>query len=279
MNVVDSVASQVLAQDAGSGFDWGGFTFVTVTSLIAIALLIVVTAVFGFRLGRHNVVDVSWGIGFVVIALVSAVFGDGDLWRRWLLAALIAVWGLRLAWHMARRGRGRGEDPRYEKMLDDAGGNRTRAAIRKIYFTQGIALWFVSLPVQVSAVTQGPLGVLTVVGILLWVTGFTFESVGDAQMSAFKADPANRGTIMNRGLWGWTRHPNYFGDACIWWGIFLISAQTWPGVLTVLSPVAMTYFLVYATGARRLERHMAERPGYPDYQESTSYFLPRPPRR
>lgn len=261
-----------------NGFDWGGFALVTITSVIAIVILMVVTAAFGFRRARHNVVDVSWGVGFVLVALVAAAFGDGDEWRRWLLAGLVAVWGLRLAIHMERRSRGHGEDPRYEKLLDDAGGNRTLTAIRKIYITQGSALWFVSLPVQVAAVTRGPFGVLTVLGVIVWTVGVVFESVGDAQMSAFKADPANRGTIMDRGLWGWTRHPNYFGDACVWWGIFLVAAQTWPGVLTILSPLAMTYFLVFATGARLLEQHMAERPGYRDYQHRTSYFVPLPPR-
>ncbi|MFC9514352.1 DUF1295 domain-containing protein [Nocardiaceae bacterium NPDC056970] len=261
-----------------NGFDWGGFALVTITSLVAAAILMVVTAAFGFARGRHNVVDVSWGAGFVVIALVAAAFGDGDAWRRWLLAALVAVWGLRLASHMARRTSGKGEDPRYEKLLDDAGGNRTLTAIRKIYLTQGVALWFVSLPVQVAAVTHGGVGVFTFLGVAVWLVGFVFESVGDAQMSAFKADPAHRGTVMDRGLWGWTRHPNYFGDACVWWGIFLIAAQTWPGVLTILSPLAMTYFLVYATGARLLEQRMAQRPGYRDYQQRTAYFVPRPPR-
>ncbi|QBJ98540.1 DUF1295 domain-containing protein [Rhodococcus sp. ABRD24] len=260
------------------GFDWSGFALVSITSLLAAAILMVITAAFGFRWGRHNVVDVSWGAGFVLIALIAAAFGDGDAWRRWLLAGLVAVWGLRLASHMARRSSGHGEDPRYKRMLDDAGGNRTLTAIRKIYLTQGLALWFVSLPVQVSAVTHGSLGVFTAVGAVLWLVGVMFESVGDAQMSAFKADPSNRGTIMDRGLWGWTRHPNYFGDACVWWGIYLIAAQTWPGVLTAASPLAMTYFLVYATGARLLEQHMAERPGYREYQARTSYFLPRPPR-
>ena len=121
--------------------------------------------------------------------------------------------------------------------------------------------------------------VTLVAGVVLWVVGFVFEAVGDRQLRAFKADPANRGRIMDRGLWAWTRHPNYFGDATVWWGLWLIAASVWPGVLTVASPAIMTYFLVYATGARLLERSMSQRPGYPEYQQRTSYFLPRPPRR
>lgn len=251
---------------------------VALASLLAIVVTMAVTAVIGVRIGRHNVVDVSWGVGFVVIAAVSAAVGTGDLWRRLLMLALVGMWGLRLASHMAVRSRGKGEDPRYEELLGKASGNRTLYAIRKIYVTQGISLWFVSLPVQVSAHSSGGFNVIVVLGMLLWLLGVTFEAVGDRQMAAFKSDPGSRGHIMDQGLWAWTRHPNYFGDACVWWGIFLVAASAWPGVLTILSPVAMTYFLVFATGAQLLERHMAQRPGYREYQERTSYFVPRRPR-
>lgn len=165
-----------------NGFDWGAFGVVTLTSLLAIAVGMAVTATIGVRIGRHNVVDVSWGAGFVLIALVSAVVGTGDLWRRLLMLALVAIWGLRLATHMAIRSRGKGEDPRYEEMLGRATGNRTLYAIRKIYLTQGISLWFVSLPIQVAAVSNGSFGLLVVLGIVLWIVGVTFETVGDRQM-------------------------------------------------------------------------------------------------
>ena len=164
-------------------------------------------------------------------------------------------------------------------MLAQEPGNPTWVAIRKVYGVQGLAVWFVSLPIQVSASAGGGLVAVALVGVLLWGVGLAFEAIGDRQLKAFKADPANRGKVMDRGLWAWTRHPNYFGDSSVWWGIWLVAASAWPGVLTVLSPVAMTYFLVFATGARLLERHMAQRPGYAAYQERTSYFLPRPPRR
>jgi steroid 5-alpha reductase family enzyme len=260
-------------------FDLGSFLAVTGLSLLALAVVMAVTAWAGHRAGRVSVVDTTWGIGFVVVALVAAVVGDGVLWRRLLLLLLVALWGLRLAWHMHRRNAGKGEDPRYEAMLARAGGNRTWVAVRKVYAVQGVALWFVSLPVQVSAAAGGGVPVVAVVGVLLWLVGVVFEAVGDAQLARFKADPANRGAVMDRGLWAWTRHPNYFGDSCVWWGLYLVAASAWPGALTVLSPAAMTYFLVFATGARLLEQHMAQRPGYAAYQQRTSYFLPRPPRR
>ena len=260
-------------------FDGSNFVAVTGFSLLALALLMVATAVEGHRQGRVSVVDTTWGLGFVLVASVAAVVGDGAGWRRLALLVIVAVWGLRLAWHLHQRNSGKGEDPRYAAMLEKEQGNPTLVAIRKVYGIQGLSVWFVSLPIQVSAAAGGGAAPVAVVGVVLWLLGVSFESLGDKQLKDFKADPANKGAVMDRGLWSWTRHPNYFGDSCVWWGIWLVAASAWPGVLTVLSPVAMTYFLVFATGARLLERHMAERPGYADYQRRTSYFLPRPPRR
>ncbi len=258
--------------------NWSDFLTVSLASLGGTAVLMVVTALIGARIGRHNVVDVTWGGGFVLIALISAATGTGDAWRRLLLLVLVGVWGLRLALHVFQRSRGHGEDPRYTELLSKATGNETLYALRKIYLTQAAALWFVSLPLQVSAVAHGSVVPVVVLGVLVWILGWTFEAVGDAQLKAFKADASNKGKIMDRGLWSWTRHPNYFGDSAVWWGLFLVAASAWPGVLTILSPIAMTYFLVFATGARLLERSMEKRPGYREYQQRTSYFLPRPPK-
>ena len=260
-------------------FDGSNFLAVTGFSLLAVVLLMAATAVEGHRQGRVSVVDTTWGLGFVVVAAVAAVVGEGAGWRRVVLLVVVAIWGLRLAWHMHQRNSGKGEDPRYAAMLEKEQGNPTLVAIRKVYAVQGLSVWFVSLPIQVSAAAGGGVVAVAVVGLAMWLLGVTFEALGDKQLKEFKADRANRGKVMDRGLWSWTRHPNYFGDSCVWWGIWLVAASAWPGVLTVLSPLAMTYFLVFATGARLLEKHMAERPGYADYQQRTSYFLPRPPRK
>lgn len=261
---------------------WSGFAVLTLASLGLLAAGQAATFVISRRLGRFNVVDVAWGLGFVGVAWLAAVLGGGDPLRRWLIAGAVTLWGLRLSWHMYAKSRGKGEDPRYTDMLARAGGSGSLLVARKIFLTQGLAQWFVSLPIQVSAVAgpTPPAGWVAVgAGLAVFVVGIVFEAVGDAQLRAFKNDPANTGRIMDRGLWSWTRHPNYFGDAAVWWGIWLIAAAAWPGVLTVLSPVVMTYFLVYATGARLLEQSMGTRPGYAAYQQRTSYFLPRPPRR
>ncbi|QKT08051.1 DUF1295 domain-containing protein [Gordonia sp. X0973] len=258
-----------------------GFAVIAGASLLFLVVLQTVALAVGHRIGRYNVVDVGWGLGFVGVAWLALVLGDGDATRRWLLAALVSIWGLRLSLHMFVKSRGHGEDPRYVEMLARYEGPPVRVAATRVFATQGAAQWFVSLPIQLSAVasaTTGAACVALVAGIAVWLVGFGFEAIGDAQLRRFKADPANKGRIMDRGLWAWTRHPNYFGDACVWWGLWLIAASAWPGVLTALSPVAMTYFLVVATGARLLEQSMGRRPGYAEYQRRTSFFVPRPPR-
>jgi steroid 5-alpha reductase family enzyme len=233
----------------------------------------------GRRIGRYNVVDVTWGVGFVAVAALAAVLGDGDTFRRLLLLGLVAVWGLRLAWHMVNKSAGKGEDPRYRRLLRD--DFSAVNVLRKIFLLQAVLAWFISLPLQLSAVlgpTPPALRPVLVAGVVVWMVGVTFEAVGDRQLRAFKADPAHEGVVMDRGLWAWTRHPNYFGDAAVWWGLWLVTITGLLSLSTVLSPVAMTYFLVYATGARLTERIMADRPGFREYCSSTSFFVPLPPR-
>ena len=255
------------------------FLVVAGASIAVLAVMHGITFVIGRRIGRYNVVDVTWGLGFVGVAVVAAVLGSGDLFRRVLLMVLVAMWGLRLAWHMVRKSAGKGEDPRYDGLL--RGDFSAATVLRKIFLIQAAATWFVSLPLQVSAAlgpTPKVLWPVLIAGVAIWVVGVFFEAVGDHQLRRFKADPANKGVVMDRGLWAWTRHPNYFGDACVWWGLWLASIAGWISLVTVLSPVLMTYFLVYATGARLLEQHMKDRPGFREYCSRTSFFVPRPPR-
>ena len=251
---------------------------VTGASMAVCAVTMLVTAYAARRAGRVSVVDVTWGLALTAVALVCALLGDGDALRRWLLLGLVATWGLRLAWHIGRRpvpgGQGHGEDPRYTELLS----SRPGGPLVRVWVPQGAAIWFVSLPVQVSSVAGGGARVVVALGAALWLVGVLFESVGDAQLSAYKRDPG-RPPVMDRGLWHYTRHPNYFGDACVWWGIWLVAASAWPGVLTVPSPVLMTYFLDFATGAKLLEETMMKRPGYAEYAARTSMFVPWVPRK
>lgn len=251
-----------------------------VTAATSLALFTVFFAV-GARTGRHRVVDVAWGLAFTAVALVSFALssGHGDPGRRALALALTAVWGLRLAAHIGSRSRGKPEDPRYEKLLSKAPGSPLWYAFTHVYLLQAALVWFISLPVQVAQYGRGTLGPLAIVAVVLWLIGFVFEAVGDWQLTRFKADPAHRGKLMTTGLWRYTRHPNYFGDACVWWGLFLLAADQWAGLCTIASPIVMTLLLTAGSGMRLTDRHMADtRPEYAEYMRRTSGFIPLPPR-
>jgi steroid 5-alpha reductase family enzyme len=230
---------------------------------------------------RYDTVDTAWGLGFALVAVVTFALssGHGDLTARLLSTALTVVWGVRLGVHIHRRNHGKPEDPRYADLL--AKGTRrpkTRMFIR-VYLLQAVLLWLVSLPVQVAQYGGRP-GVAGYAGALVWLVGLVFEAVGDQQLSRFRADPANKGEVLNTGLWRYTRHPNYFGDACVWWGLFLLACHSWLGLATIISPLVMTALLAKGTGKPMLEKGMAERrPGYVDYVRSTSGFVPLPPKR
>jgi steroid 5-alpha reductase family enzyme len=237
------------------------------------------------RGGRHDGIDTVWGAGFAVIALVTLPLatGDGDLWRQLLITALTCVWGLRLAWHITRRNLGTDEDPRYVEIMKEAPGHPALHMVRKVYVPQAVIMWVVSLPVQLGqygyADTVASI-LLTVLGVLSWAVGFGFEAVGDAQLAAFKADPANKGGVMDRGLWRYTRHPNYFGDAAVWWGLTLLALHHAAGLVGLLSAALMTWLLARGTGAKLLESTIGNRrPGYADYVKRTSGFFPLPPRK
>jgi steroid 5-alpha reductase family enzyme len=245
---------------------------------LAVAAVLAVTFAIALKVGRHSVIDVAWGLGFVAVAVVGYFLFDGDPATRLLMLVLVAVWGVRLAVHIGLRARGHGEDPRYVKLLSRATGNRTLYALKTVYLPQGLALWFISLPVQFAQREPDGLNWIAWIGVAVWAVGFAFEAIGDWQLTRFRADPANRGRVLDTGLWRYTRHPNYFGDACVWWGIFLVAAAHFPGCLTVLSPLLMTYTLMKVTGKPVLERQLGEKPGYAEYIRSTSGFIPLPPR-
>ena len=251
------------------------------TALVVVVVLGVTFAV-ARRVGRQAVIDVTWGLGFVAIALTAFLVsgGQGDPLRRWLALLLTAAWGLRLAAHIHLRSRGKGEDPRYAAMLARADGDPEAYALRHIYLPQGLVMWFVSLPVQAAMLVQGGVSWVLWLGVVVWAVGFFFESVGDLQLTRFRQVPSNTGKVLDTGLWRYTRHPNYFGDAAVWTGLFLVAASAWPGVLTLLSPVVMVWNLYSGTGKKLLEKDIGDRrPEYADYVRRTSGFLPLPPKQ
>lgn len=227
-------------------------------------------------LRNASIVDVWWGPGFALLAVASFALGQGH----GLATALTVVWGLRLGVHLFLRNRGHGEDPRYQAMRGHHGARFPWISLFTVFALQGALMWFVSLPVQVANhVGGGKLGAAGALGLAVFAVGLFFETVGDLQLARFKADPANAGRVMDRGLWRYTRHPNYFGDACAWWGIWLVCAGTPGAVWTIASPALMTFLLLRVSGVALLERSIGRRrPEYADYQRRTSAFLPRPPR-
>lgn len=263
---------------------WADLGLNLLASIVAVTVFIGIIMAVAIRIRNQSIIDIYWGPGFVVVAVVSYLMsmgGDGDDVRRLVVLALTAVWGLRLGLYIGKRNRGHGEDRRYTSMMRQRKGPLVPFLIRRIYGLQGALIVIVSLPVQLAMYQEVPLEILAILGIAVWTVGFLFEAVGDWQLARFKADPSNEGLIMDRGLWAWTRHPNYFGDACVWVGLFLLAlGEPW-GLVAIVSPVVMTKLLVSYSGKAVLERGMRRRRGeaYDAYVARTSGFLPRPPKR
>ena len=230
-------------------------------------------------------VDSFWAFGMVVMAISSYFLADGLQERKLLLLGLCALWGIRLGSYMLWRWRDHGSDRRYVALLGKAEAQRgwsfAKASALLVFATQAPLLFIVCLPVQLGQIaSQPPLGVLAWVGAAVSLFGIAFETIGDAQLVRFKRDPANQGQVMTRGLWRYTRHPNYFGDACAWWGMYLIAAETGPGLWSFIGPALLTWTLMKWSGAPTVERKMTKtKPGYADYIARTSGFVPWPPKR
>lgn len=253
-------------------------TLLTTLAVILAAML----ALWCVSLARRDagIVDPFWGTGFVMTAWLVAALHRPAPPRLLLLAALVTCWGLRLSLHLLRRNSGHAEDRRYAAMRDRHGPRFWWVSLFTVFLLQGVILWFVALPLQVAAVKQDDraLGWLDFVGVALWLTGFVFESIGDRQLMRFRSNPHNAGRVLDRGLWRYTRHPNYFGDFCVWWGLYLIAAAG-GAAWTVASPVAMSVLLMRISGVTLLEGNIAERrPDYAAYQRRTNAFFPGPPK-
>jgi steroid 5-alpha reductase family enzyme len=233
--------------------------------------------------GDASIVDPFWGTGFVAVAWFSLLSlpATQSVGRSWLLAIVTTIWGLRLSLFLLWRNWSHGEDRRYRAMRDHHGQRFWWVSLFTVFLLQGVILWIVSMPIQATMITMNanPFGWVDLAGVLLWGVGLFFESVGDFQMARFQADPQNAGRVMDRGLWRLTRHPNYFGDFCIWWGLYLIAAAGGAG-WTIFSPLLMSFLLLKVSGVTLLEKTITERrPEYAAYQARTSSFLPWPPRR
>jgi len=253
-----------------------------VASALAIVVLMLVTWGISVAIQNASIVDIVWGLGFVVVAwTVRLTVDEGLDARQWLLVAMTTVWGLRLAGYLAWRNLGHGEDYRYRAMRKHHGPKFPLISLYTVFALQGVLMWIVSLPVQLGQADATPdIGVIAIAGVAVYLVGLFFEVVGDAQLARFKADPANAGKVMDRGLWSYTRHPNYFGDCCVWWGIALVAAETGTGAIGMIGAVVMTVLLRRVSGVTFLEKTIVKRrEGYREYIERTSPFIPRPPKR
>ncbi|MEI6669894.1 MAG: DUF1295 domain-containing protein [Acidobacteriota bacterium] len=228
-----------------------------------------------------SIADICWGPGFALLACLYCLLSPTPTPRSWLAAGLITLWGARLSVHIFLRNRGHGEDPRYRAMRAAHGSAFWWRSLLTVFWLQGLILWFVALPLLVAVRAAHPAALTAVdgLGVALFAVGFGFEVVGDYQLRRFRADPSNRGRVLDRGLWRYTRHPNYFGDATLWWGVYAIAAATPGGWLTVLSPALMTFLLMRVSGVTLLEQALTtSKPGYRAYIASTSAFVPWLPR-
>ena len=227
-----------------------------------------------------SIVDIFWGLGFVLVAWNSfGLASDSTGWRTWIIAGMATLWGLRLGGYLWWRNHGKPEDYRYVAMREKHGDRFWIRSLWTVFGLQGAIMWIVSLPIQAGTQSTNPINALDAVGVCVWSIGLLFEAVGDWQLSRFKADERNRGRVMDRGLWRYTRHPNYFGDFLVWWGMYLVAASggMW---WTVISPLMMSFFLMKVSGVTLLEKSLrSSKEGYEDYVQRTNAFFPWWPRR
>ena len=246
-------------------------------NLAAVTALMITGWLISLAYRNVTIVDSLWGLGFVLIAWLTYFMSDGYGDRKLLIAILVTLWGLRLSLYLSWRNWGKGEDPRYGSWRSKTGDRFWLVSLFKVFILQALFLWVISVAVQVGQVAATPdsLTWFDAIGFIIWATGFLFESIGDWQLARFKLDPTSKGRVMDRGLWAYTRHPNYFGEFLIWWGVYLITLSTPDSWWTILSPVIISVVLLKMTGIPLTEQELVKnRPGYSDYVKRTSAFVP-----
>ncbi len=256
---------------------------VALLMVTALAVFLLMSAGWIASLIRRNVtvVDSLWGLGFVIVSWIGWAAGEGWEIRRLAVALLATLWGLRLSFYLTLRNRGRPEDPRYAAWRHKSGRRFAWVSLGKVFWLQAAFLWVIALVLLVPQAAPEPerLTAWDAVGGLLALFGICFETIADRQLARFQADPQNRGRVMDRGLWRFSRHPNYFGECLVWWGFYGIALAVPGGGCAIFSPILVTLVLLKMTGIPLTERSILERrPAYRDYQRRTSAFIPLPPR-
>lgn len=255
------------------------------TNFVILAAIMTALWLYCVKIRDVSVIDAFWPLGMVILAWTSTVLTTGEPARSAILVGLTSVWGLRLSLHLFMRWRGHGVDPRYAailgRLMDKKGWSFAKASFIQVFAMQCVLLILVCLPAQLGQIDAEPaaIGAIGLAGIVLAIIGIVFETVGDAQLKAFRANPDNKGKVLDTGLWRYTRHPNYFGDVCTWWGIWLVAAETTTGLYAVNGPIILTFLLTRVSGVPMLEHRLKKnRPDYDAYLRRTSSFFPWPPR-
>jgi len=249
---------------------------------LAVALILgVCTWLMSLRLRDASIADIAWGPLFVAMAGIGFAAGGGHPARRLLVIGLVSVWGLRLAVHLGQRNLGGPEDRRYAAMRARYGQHWPLLSLPFVFLFQPLLAFLIAVPVHVALRLGGavPLGLLDLAGAVLFAAGLTFETIADRQLRRFRADPTSRGHVLDRGLWRYSRHPNYFGECVAWWGLGLLGVAA-GSTLSLLGPVLLSLLLLRVSGVTLLERSIVERrPEYARYQRTTNAFFPGPARR
>ena len=249
-----------------------------VNALVIVGLMIAVWLV-SVTIRDASIVDIVWGLGFVVVAWTSWLASDSSDVVDTVVRVCVTVWGLRLAGYLAWRNLGKGEDFRYQAMRKKYGARFPIISLFTVFFLQGTLMWIVSLPVQVLHTHDDSWTVAVAVGVAVWAIGLGCEAIGDMQLARFKSKPENVGKVMRSGLWRYTRHPNYFGDFLVWWGIGIATLAGISSVIALVGPIVMSILLIRVSGVPMLEHSIAKRrPDYVEYRRTTSAFFPRPPK-
>ena len=252
------------------------------SNLLLVIVLMALVWPFSVIKKDSSIVDVFWGLGFVLVVWNSFAHADGFFSRKLIVAVLTTIWGLRLSLHIYSRNLGKGEDPRYQAFRERYGERYWIVSLFTVFLLQAVLLWVISLAAQSAISTPSPARItwVDVLGVMVWLIGFTFEALADRQLARFKANAANRGKVMNQGLWAYSRHPNYFGESLIWWGIFLIALSNLGNAWTIISPVLITFLLLKVSGVALMEKTIVEtKPLYKEYVETTNAFIPWFPKR